>query len=224
VSIIEKYRMIPSMSRPANPFDNARCESFMKTLKREEIYANRYRDLEDLRANVLEFIERYYNQRRLHSALGYQCPVEFEQRRADHAEDLQSATIVFLENNVNEERDSSELMGRGLNRRPLPQTPSPARTCGNACLQERKLRPKNCDNLGVHPKVQPRIGEQCGNKTGVAMLILELRLPQRQPNHRNFGGSVWESNPPPWPRRTGSMALKATRITGPLSPPMSLIT
>jgi transposase InsO family protein len=98
VSIIEKYRMIPSMSRPANPFDNARCESFMKTLKREEIYANRYRDLEDLRANVLEFIERYYNQRRLHSALGYQCPVEFEQRRADHAEDLQSATIVFLEN------------------------------------------------------------------------------------------------------------------------------
>ena len=112
--------MIPSMSRPANPFDNASCESFMKTLKREEIYANRYRDLEDLRANVEEFIEQYYNQRRLHSALGYQCPVEFEQRSADHAEDLQSATIVFFENNVNEERDSSELMGKGT------QSPSPS--------------------------------------------------------------------------------------------------
>lgn len=50
--------MVASMSRPANPFDNASCESFMKTLKREEIYANRYRDLEHLHANVEEFIEQ----------------------------------------------------------------------------------------------------------------------------------------------------------------------
>ncbi len=50
--------MLPSMSRPANPYDNASCESFMRTLKREEIYANTYRDLEDLRAHIEEFIER----------------------------------------------------------------------------------------------------------------------------------------------------------------------
>jgi hypothetical protein len=53
--------MMPSMSRPANPYDNASCESFLKTLKREEIYANRYRDLGHLRRNIEVFIEQYYN-------------------------------------------------------------------------------------------------------------------------------------------------------------------
>jgi putative transposase len=71
--------MIPSMGRPANPYDNASCESFFKTLKREEIYANEYRDLDHLRANLEEFIDRYYNPCRLHSALGYMPPMEFEQ-------------------------------------------------------------------------------------------------------------------------------------------------
>jgi putative transposase len=79
VRILTKHAMIPSMSRPANPYDNASCESFMKTLKREEIYANEYRDLDDLRANIEAFIERYYNRQRLHSALGYRPPEEFEQ-------------------------------------------------------------------------------------------------------------------------------------------------
>ena len=72
--------MRPSMSRPANPYDNASCESFMKTLKQEEIYANTYLDLEHLRSNIEEFIEQYYNRCRLHSALGYQSPDEFEQQ------------------------------------------------------------------------------------------------------------------------------------------------
>jgi putative transposase len=79
VRILSKHQMIPSMSRPANPYDNASCESFLKTLKREEIYANEYRDLDHLRANIEEFIERYYNRCRLHSALGYRSPEEFEQ-------------------------------------------------------------------------------------------------------------------------------------------------
>jgi putative transposase len=78
VRILQQHQMIPSMSRPANPYDNASCESFMKTLKREEIYANDYRDLTDLRANIEAFIERYYNRCRLHSALGYRPPEEFE--------------------------------------------------------------------------------------------------------------------------------------------------
>ena len=70
--------MIPSMSRPANPYDNASCESFLKTLKREEIYANTYRDLEHLRTNMAAFIDQYYNRIRLHSAFGYRPPEEFE--------------------------------------------------------------------------------------------------------------------------------------------------
>jgi transposase InsO family protein len=77
--ILQQYQMIPSMSRPANPYDNASCESFMKTLKREEIYANDYRDLEHLLGNIEVFIEQYYNRCRLHSALGYRPPEEFEQ-------------------------------------------------------------------------------------------------------------------------------------------------
>jgi transposase InsO family protein len=56
--VLQEHRMIPSMSRPANPYDNASCESFMKTLKREEIYANDYVDLEHLRSNIEAFIDR----------------------------------------------------------------------------------------------------------------------------------------------------------------------
>ena len=78
VEVLRQQQMIPSMSRPANPYDNASCESFMKTLKREEIYATAYRDLDHLRANLAAFIEEYYNGTRLHSALGYQPPNEFE--------------------------------------------------------------------------------------------------------------------------------------------------
>ena len=58
---------------------NASCESFIKTLKREEINANEYRDLDHLRGNIAAFIDHYYNRVRLHSALGYRPPQEFEQ-------------------------------------------------------------------------------------------------------------------------------------------------
>src|ERR1700674_4748283 len=78
VQLLQEHHMIPSMSRPANPYDNASCESFMKTLKREEIYANDYRTLEHLATNIEQFIEQYYNRCRLHSALGYRPPEEFE--------------------------------------------------------------------------------------------------------------------------------------------------
>ena len=54
--ILQQHQMIPSMSRPANPYDNSSCESFMKTLKREEVYANDYRDLEQLLGNIEVFI------------------------------------------------------------------------------------------------------------------------------------------------------------------------
>ncbi len=85
------------MSRPANPYDNASCESFIKTLKREEIYANRYRNLEDLRSHIREFIDGYYNQKRLHSALGYQTPEEFEAQTHGKTEaELYSAALRFF--------------------------------------------------------------------------------------------------------------------------------
>lgn len=80
VAILKKHEMIPSMSRPGNPYDNASCESFIKTLKQEEIYANEYENLEHLREHLQDFIEHYYNQKRLHSALGYCSPEEFEQQ------------------------------------------------------------------------------------------------------------------------------------------------
>jgi transposase InsO family protein len=67
-----------SMSRKGNPWDNAACESFIKTLKYEEVYRSEYRDVEEARASIGQFLEKVYNQKRLHSALGYLPPVEFE--------------------------------------------------------------------------------------------------------------------------------------------------
>jgi putative transposase len=121
ISILEKYHMVPSMSRPANPYDNASCESFMKTLKREEIYANKYDDLENLRANIEEFIEQYYNRLRLHSALGYRSPEEFEQQiEASASAESRSATMMFFENKENSRKISKGLLGKGT------QMPSPS--------------------------------------------------------------------------------------------------
>ena len=112
--------MIPSMSRPANPYDNASCESFLKTLKREEIYANPYRDLEHLRVNIEEFIDRYYNQQRLHSALGYRSPEEFERhaQRADPMTQLCSPSLELFPGS--EEKISTRMLEQGT------QTPTPA--------------------------------------------------------------------------------------------------
>jgi putative transposase len=74
-----------SMSRKGNPWDNAACESFMKTLKYDEVHRNEYRDLAEARASIREFLEKVYNQKRLHSALGYLPPVEFERNHKDAA-------------------------------------------------------------------------------------------------------------------------------------------
>ena len=66
------------MSRKGNPYDNAKAESFMKTLQYEEVRRVEYRDLAEVRRGMRTFLERTYNQRRLHSALGYRPPAEFD--------------------------------------------------------------------------------------------------------------------------------------------------
>jgi len=76
--MLRNHGVIPSVSRLGRPYDNGNCERFFRTLKQEEINTKEYKDLEDLRLHIAEFIERYYNQKRLHSALGYQSPAEFE--------------------------------------------------------------------------------------------------------------------------------------------------
>jgi transposase InsO family protein len=73
----------PSMSRPARPWDNAFAESFMKTLKAEEVDGSAYLDLDDARARIGEFIDRVYNRQRLHSALRYLSPEEFEAKQTN---------------------------------------------------------------------------------------------------------------------------------------------
>ena len=95
VAVLRQHGMIPSMSRPANPYDNATCESFLKTLKREEIYAHEYIALDHLRENIAAFIDNYYNRVRLHSALGYRTPEEFEQAATRAATSL-GATLSFF--------------------------------------------------------------------------------------------------------------------------------
>ena len=82
IALLEANQIRISMSRKGNPWDNAACESFMKTLKYEEVYRNEYRDLAEARASIGAFLEKVYNQKRLHSALGYVPPVEFEAQRA----------------------------------------------------------------------------------------------------------------------------------------------
>lgn len=78
IALLEEHGIEPSMSRAGNPYDNAHCESFIRTLKQEEIYTRKYRNRADLELHVAEFLEEYYNRRRLHSALGYRTPEDFE--------------------------------------------------------------------------------------------------------------------------------------------------
>jgi putative transposase len=78
VALLQEHQIQISMSRTGNPYDNAKAERFMRTLKYEEIYLNDYNTLAEVLASVQHFIEDVYNRKRLHSAIGYLPPVEFE--------------------------------------------------------------------------------------------------------------------------------------------------
>jgi transposase InsO family protein len=94
VGVLHLHGIQISMSRTGNPWDNAACESFMKTLKCEEVYRSEYRNLADTRARIGEFIEQVYNQKRLHSALGYCPPAEYERFQLSSA---QPAAVILQE-------------------------------------------------------------------------------------------------------------------------------
>ncbi len=79
-ALLKEYGVRISMSRRGNCYDNAQAESFMKTLKYEEVYLREYETMVEARTSISHFLEAVYNQKRLHSALGYLPPVEFEQR------------------------------------------------------------------------------------------------------------------------------------------------
>ena len=80
--LLKQHQAQISMSRRGNPYDNAACESFLKTLKYEEVFRNEYRDFQEARSRIGEFLEDVYNRARLHSALGYRPPAEFEKKTA----------------------------------------------------------------------------------------------------------------------------------------------
>lgn len=79
-ALLREYGFIPSMSRRGNCYDNACMESFFHTLKTELVYLTRYRTRAEARRSLFEYIECYYNRIRLHSALGYKSPCEYERR------------------------------------------------------------------------------------------------------------------------------------------------
>jgi putative transposase len=86
-NLLKENGIAISMSRKGNPWDNAACESFMKTLKYEEVHRNEYRNLAEARSLIGEFLEKIYNRKRLHSALGYVPPAEFEAHLAAQYKD-----------------------------------------------------------------------------------------------------------------------------------------
>ncbi len=81
-SLLATHQILASMSRVGNPYDNAKAESFMKTLKQEEVDGRNYRNIDEARSRIATFLEAVYNTTRLHSSLGYRPPMEFEANRS----------------------------------------------------------------------------------------------------------------------------------------------
>jgi putative transposase len=97
-AILARYDIQASMSRVGNPYDNAKAESFMKTLKQEEVDGTAYRDSADARCRIGSFIEEVYNRQRLHSALDYLSPEEYEATLSRLGRAVPPAPISIIQN------------------------------------------------------------------------------------------------------------------------------
>lgn len=80
IDVLKEHKLVSSMSKQGNPYDNASAESFFKTFKYEEVYLNEYQTIDDVIERVPYFIEQVYNAKRLHSSIGYNSPNEFEEQ------------------------------------------------------------------------------------------------------------------------------------------------
>lgn len=136
IQLLEAHGIISSMSRPGNPYDNAWAESFMKTLKAEEVDGRRYRNFEDARNSIGRFIEDVYNTQRLHSALNYSSPVEFET-------EVDSPLKVFTKKEKRNKKERTqrlvETAGAEEKRKTVfPQLLEPDKTSGSQFPQARQ--------------------------------------------------------------------------------------
>ncbi|MGI9166274.1 MAG: transposase [Pyrinomonadaceae bacterium] len=100
VALLQEHKIQISMSRTGNPYDNAKAERFMRTLKYEEIYLNDYETLAEVLASVQHFIEAVYNRKRLHSAIGYLPPAEFEASLSPPIQSDHRRLEISFENNL----------------------------------------------------------------------------------------------------------------------------
>ena len=109
--LLPQHGISISMSRKANPYDNAMAESFMKTLKYEEVYLFEYEDFAEAKRRVGQFLDRVYNEKRLHSALGYLPPVEYEQSVLEQARACLALPCMLFGNEPPPRGESSRWRG-----------------------------------------------------------------------------------------------------------------
>jgi transposase InsO family protein len=136
--VLAAYRITPSMSRVGNPYDNAKAERFMRTLKTEQVDGTLYRDHHEAERAIGPFIDNVYNSQRLHTALDYRSPVEFEELHRAQLQRRADKTVSAAPVGADDEPATSQAVSRGgrgrrcaqpgAPRRPRPAPPSAAPT------------------------------------------------------------------------------------------------
>jgi putative transposase len=155
--VLGRHGIIASMSRAANPYDNAACESFMRTLKREQIDGRLYRDIDHLRADIDQFLDEYYNQQRLHSALGYRTPAEFEQS-LETGVASRSATMSFFRHgeiyrwDQKQKQENGERIESGSPPHPIDESPVGYSLAGCSPAEPAAASPTD-DQLGKRERI-----------------------------------------------------------------------